>query len=53
MTTLVTHVEEVEEDDECMRKLVTCAEENDKEAGEDQWMRKLVVTCVEEVEKDQ
>ena len=24
--TLVTHVEEIEEDDQCMRKLMTCVE---------------------------
>ena len=31
--TSVTHVEEVEEDDQCMRKLVTCAEVKENDAG--------------------
>ena len=34
MTTLVTHVEEVEEDDQWMRKLVTCVEAKEKEVEE-------------------
>jgi hypothetical protein len=38
MTKLMTHVEEMEED-QWMRKLITCAEDKEEEVEEDQWTR--------------
>ena len=36
-TSIVTHVEEVEEDDQWMRKFMTHAEAKEKEVEEDHW----------------